>query len=281
MTGPRLTMDDLKKKSSLIRTLSDQLVNELGQFIVNGNFLPGERLEDESVLIERYKVSRSVVRDAIKILVGKGMLVVRRGIGTVVRPRSDWTLFDSDVLAWHQHSNTQPQYLSQLLDVRRAIEPKAAHWATKYADKEATDAIMAAYQQMEATVSDAERFVVADAQFHRSILHASGNEFLMALENLVFSALLSSIARTNRSTEDNIASLPLHLRVAEAILAGEAEQAEASMVTLLDDTKLRLDKVIDANRLTKNLGGKPLQEDKTSHPRNDRQVNAARDNRNK
>ena len=81
---------DLKDKPALTRSLSTQIVQELGRRIAAGTYGQGDLLEDEGTLAARYGVSRTVIRDAVKILVGKGLLEVRRGIGTRVRPRSSW-----------------------------------------------------------------------------------------------------------------------------------------------------------------------------------------------
>ena len=80
-------------------------------------------------LSERYRVSRSVIRDAVKILAGKGLLEVRRGIGTRVKSRQNWLLFDDDVLAWSQAAPVDPRMLHKLMEFRQIMEPNAAAWA--------------------------------------------------------------------------------------------------------------------------------------------------------
>ena len=122
---------DLKDKPALTRSLATQIVQELGRRIVSGAYGQGNLLEDEGRLAARYQVSRSVNRDAVKILVGKGLLEVRRGIGTRVRSRSAWALLDDDVLAWHQSAPADRAFLRQLMDLRLVIEPKAARWAAE------------------------------------------------------------------------------------------------------------------------------------------------------
>jgi DNA-binding FadR family transcriptional regulator len=92
---------DLKESTALTHSLSMQIAREIGRRIVSGAYPQGGLLEDEGTLASKFQVSRSVVRDAVKVLVGKGLLEVRRGIGTRVRSRSSWGLLDDDVLAWH------------------------------------------------------------------------------------------------------------------------------------------------------------------------------------
>ena len=93
---------DLKNVSGLTPGLATQVCREIGRRIVAGLFPEGQFIDDEIKLCKRYNVSKSVVREAVKILVAKGLLEVRRGNGTRVRQRASWNLLDDDVLAWHQ-----------------------------------------------------------------------------------------------------------------------------------------------------------------------------------
>ena len=231
---------DLKEKPALTRSLSTQIVQELGRRIVAGAYGQGKLLEDEGTLATRYQVSRSVIRDAVKILVGKGLLEVRRGIGTRVRPRSAWGLLDDDVLAWHQSAPASHAFLQQLTELRLVIEPKAARWAAERGTAEGHALVAEAQTRMEQEKGSIDDFIVADALFHRAVLRASDNEFLLAMESAVFSALLISIRLTNRDPRENEESIPFHSAVADAILARDAAEAEARMERLLDDARHRL-----------------------------------------
>ena len=88
----------LKSQPATPEVMSSRVAREIGRLVVGGQVRPGEMVEEEGALARRYGVSRTVVRDAVKLLVGKGLLEVRRGIGTRVKPRSDWGLLDDDVL---------------------------------------------------------------------------------------------------------------------------------------------------------------------------------------
>ena len=231
---------DLKQVAGLAPSLATQVAREIGRRIVSSTYLPGNLLEDEAALADKYQVSRSVIRDAVKILVGKGLLEVRRGIGTRVRARSSWGLLDDDVLAWYQSAPPDADMLRQLMDVRQVFEPKAARWAAERGDEQSHDMIGRAIDRMEAEKGSVEDFIIADAVFHRSILRATKNEFLMALEGVIFSALLSSIRLTNIDPRSNEASLPFHRNVYEAIAIRDGDMAEKVMEQLLGDTTRRL-----------------------------------------
>ena len=231
---------DLRESSGLTYSLSSQIARELGRRIVAGSYGPGDLIEDEGALAERYQVSRSVIRDASKILVGKGLLEVRRGIGSRVRERSHWGLLDDDVLAWHQSAPPSGEFLRQLMDLRLIIEPKAARWAAERGSEEDVTRIAMAQERMEQEKGSREDFIVADALFHRSILRATSNELLCTMEGMIFSALLSSIRLTNSDPRDNEKSIPFHRAVTDAITARNVEDSERLMEELLADANQRL-----------------------------------------
>ena len=241
-----LVFYDLKESSGLTHSMADQVAREIGRRIVASAYQPGQLIEDENSLCERYQVSRSVVRDAVKILVGKGLLEVRRGIGTRVRNRQSWSLLDDDVLAWHLSAPARPEYLRQLIDIRVVIEPEAARWAAMHGEDKDIAEIMEAQERMEQEKGSLEDFVVSDALFHRTVLRASGNEILRAMEGVIFSALLTSIRLTNSDARKNAESMPFHRNVAEAIVSRDPEAAAANMKILLVDTQKRLNERLES-----------------------------------
>ena len=143
-------------------------------------------------------------------------------------------------MAWHQSAPVDRGFLQQLTDLRLVIEPKAARWAAERGTAEGHELIAKAQARMEEEKGSINDFVVADALFHRAVLRAAGNEFLLAMESAVFSALLISIRLTNRDPRENEESIPFHRAVTDAILARNAAEAEARMERLLADARLRL-----------------------------------------
>ncbi|MEM6460726.1 MAG: FadR/GntR family transcriptional regulator [Pseudomonadota bacterium] len=246
---------DLKDASGVVPGLATQVCRELGRRIVAGHFSEGMLIDDENRLCERYGVSKSVVREAVKLLVGKGLLDVRRGSGTRVRRRASWNLLDDDVLAWHQGIEPKPEFLRQLMDVRQMVEPNAAGWAAGTATVDQIERIRKAQSDMERAAS-IQDFVVADALFHRSILRASNNELLTAMEGVIFSALLSSIKITNDDPLDNRErSLPLHREILKAIEAHDSEKATSAMRRHMADTYERLSNVLPGFNSEENQTG--------------------------
>lgn len=127
---------DLKRTATMTPSMPVQVARELGRRIVAGTYEPGTLIDEENTLATRYQVSRVVIRDAVKILVGKGLLDVRRGIGTRVRARNQSSMLEDDVLAWHLSAPPNPAFLKQLMEIRLAFEPKASRWAAERATDE-------------------------------------------------------------------------------------------------------------------------------------------------
>ena len=231
---------DLKESAGVSPSLAKQVCREIGRRIVAGTLPEGSLVEDEARLAGRYGVSRSVIRESMKVLADKGLLEIRRGIGTRVRRRASWSMLDNDVLAWHLSTDIKPAFLRQLMDIRRMIEPEAAAWAADCGSGGDHAAIEAALNRMNDSRESVEQFVVADAMFHRSILRAARNEILLAMEGVIFSALLGSIRLTNADPSDNETSIQLHRHVLDAIASRDADAARRKMTSLLDDTRERL-----------------------------------------
>lgn len=240
---------DLKDASGVAPGLATQVSRELGRRIVGGHYKENALIEDEGRLSERFGVSKSVVREGVKLLVSKGLLEVKRGSGTRVRRRASWALLDDDVLAWHLSVEPKPEFLRQLMDIRRMMEPKAAAWAALHGTVEQHAAIHAAQERMEEDAQSIEDFVLADALFHRAIIRAANNEILLSMEGVIFSALLSSIRLTNSDPRKNAKSIPFHREVLNAIKERNHVLAEETMLAHLSDTSERLETAINGLNL--------------------------------
>src|SRR5690606_15734062 len=112
------------------------VVNELGKEIVSGAYASGTLLPGDVELEQKFDVSRTVLREAMKTLTAKGMIVPKARIGTRITDRSNWNLFDADVLIWHIEAGVDVTFLKHLTDMRYAIEPFAARLASQRASKE-------------------------------------------------------------------------------------------------------------------------------------------------
>ncbi len=215
------------------RNLTYALLDAVGKAIVVGHY-DDSPFPTEADLARQYAVSRSVTREAVKMLTAKGLLVARPRKGTSVQPPSAWNLFDPDVLRWMLERKFSLDLLRQFGELRLAIEPMAAALAARAADAAGIAAIDAGYERMVAAEAGDDDPLEADIAFHIAILEASSNPFYAQFRDVVSTALRTSIRFTNRF-KGRTASLSQHRAVLSAIEAHDPEDAAATMRALIDD----------------------------------------------
>jgi DNA-binding FadR family transcriptional regulator len=212
---------------------------ELAQEITAGRY-PGGMLPTEAELARRFATSRPTVREAVKLLKGKGLVDPRPNLGTRIRPREEWNLLDADVLAWRMATQPVMAFASQLGEVRRLIEPAAAAMAASRGKDADLAAVAEAYAGMDAAGSDRAAFSAADLRFHQAILAATGNELMVAFGALVRTALVQSIELSTRLPQAPRGGLPSHRRVLDALLGRDAAAAREAMLALLERTEVNI-----------------------------------------
>ena len=183
-------------------------------------------------------VSRTALREAVKMLAAKGLVESRPKVGTTVRPRSAWNMLDPDVLAWHIAVKPDRALFDSLFEVRLIIEPASAAMAAELASEAQRQELRAAYDAMEAACDDIDAAVGADLRFHQAVLNSTGNAFIESLGSVIETALAASF-RLSDSAHPNAyaAALPEHRAVLDAIEAGKPEAARAAMLELLLDAR--------------------------------------------
>ncbi len=224
-------MDVLLQKGRRNRT--HQVMHELGQAIAVGDYGPANPFPIEAELCRRLAVSRSVLREAVKMLTAKGMLGSRPRQGTSVEPERGWNLLDPDVLSWLLERKFSRELLLQFMEVRLAIEPMAARLAARSNNSEVSGAIALALQRMEAADAGGDDPLASDIAFHVAILQASGNPFYARLRDLVAAALQTSIRLTNQAKGVRLASIAEHAAVYNAIKQGDEDAAGEAMHSLI------------------------------------------------
>lgn len=233
--GGAVTADDRPVRAPGVhgRNLTYAMLDALGRTIVTGGY-EGRTFPTEAELAKEHSVSRSVTREAVKMLTAKGLLTARPRKGTTVQPSSSWNLFDPDVLSWLLERQFSLELLRQFSELRIAIEPAAAALAADTADADGLAAIAAGYRRMEAAEAGADDALEADIAFHIAILQASANPFYMQFRDVVTTALRTSIRFTNRF-KGRTASLPAHHAVLRAIERKDREGAKAAMALIIGD----------------------------------------------
>jgi DNA-binding FadR family transcriptional regulator len=208
------------------------VVDKLGTAIVAGCYSDTNPFPIEDGLCEQYKASRSVIREAVKMLTAKGLLSARPRQGTKTLPESRWNLFDSDVLRWLLRRNFSRELLIEFTEIRLAIEPSASALAAEKATPEQLVAIHNALDRMRAADLGEDDPLEADIAFHVAILTASGNRFFAQLSQLSETALRFSIKRAHEFKGIS-GSLDDRGKVAQAIFDRRPSDAEHSMRGLL------------------------------------------------
>ena len=228
--------------------LHDQVVRQLALLVI-GSPTDGS-LPNEIELMRRFGVSRTVVREAVKVLASKGLIAVRPKTGMRVRPRHDWNLLDPDLVSWQYEAGPDESFFAELSEVRMIVETSAAELAAVRAADHEISAIFGWLRQMEQTVEDNEAFIAADLQFHHAILEACHNNLLRQMSGTVGIALRESRLITTQIPGSSRASLPLHAAVADAIRDHDAASARAAMEHLLRDAADGIKRVLHSQQTT-------------------------------
>ncbi len=213
------------------RSLHGQVAHDIGVRIVQGTLAAGEVLPNEETLSAQLHVSRTALREAIKVLAAKGLVESRPKTGTKVRPRNQWNLLDPDVLAWQFSQAPDEAIIADLFEIREMLEPYAAALAAKRATKEQLAELRQAFADM-SSAGEGET-TEPDLRFHLAILDATKNEFLSAFGSLLESALAGSFQLTSHSLAAARTSLPGHKKVLRAIEARDEQGARDAMMALL------------------------------------------------
>jgi DNA-binding FadR family transcriptional regulator len=211
-------------------------VHTIGLQIVSGELEPGNPLPPEDELTSDLAVSRTVLREAVRVLAAKGLVEARPKTGTRVRPRAEWNILDPDVLSWRLEATNDRRLYEETTEMRLAIEPLAARLAATRALGAETSAIAEAYAAMEAGVDDQAAYLAADLSFHDRILAAGHNELLGHLAGILRGVLRTTFEFTTTPQRSRRRALPLHRAILDGIVAKDADRAEEAARTLIADT---------------------------------------------
>ncbi|QKG24379.1 FadR/GntR family transcriptional regulator [Actinomadura verrucosospora] len=216
--------------------LHGSVVDRLGVQITAGDVAAGEVLRIEQ-LEARFGVSRSVVREAIRVLESMGMVTSRRRVGITVAPRGGWNLFDPQIIAWRLDGPGRDEQLRELGELRRGLEPVAARLAALRATPAQCGTLTGAVMQMavHGKSGDLEAYLEADVQFHRTLLEASGNDMMGALSGVVAAVLAGRTHHDLMPAHPEPAAIRWHAEVAQAVQAGDAAAAERAMRDIVDE----------------------------------------------
>jgi DNA-binding FadR family transcriptional regulator len=226
------------------RNLTYSMVESLGQSIVTGEY-DSRPFPTEAELARQFGASRSVTREAVKMLTAKGLLRARQRQGTSVEPEAYWNLLDPEVLRWLLERKFSLKLLSDFTEVRLAIEPMAAALAAKNADRVTLSELQHGIDRMHAAAKGEDDPLAADIAFHAAVLNATNNPFYAQLRGLVNTALRISIRYTNR-IKGRTASVPAHEKVFDAIVARDAKAASDAMRAIIVEVQKLIESGVPA-----------------------------------
>jgi DNA-binding FadR family transcriptional regulator len=217
------------------QSLTHQITHNLGIAIVTGVYSADNPMPIEADLCHQYNASRPVLREAVKMLTAKGLLVSRPRLGTQVRPEEHWNMLDPDVLEWLLERKFSSALLVEFNEIRLAVEPGAAGLAARVATAVDKAALRAAIRRMQAAERGDDDPLDSDIAFHVAVLRASRNRFYAQLTGFIATALRFSIRTTNRYKGVKLASIADHKKVADAIIAGRPAAAGDAMRKLVQE----------------------------------------------
>lgn len=232
----------------MIKNVHGNTVDHIGEAIVAGRWAAGSSIPPEPQLCESLGVSRTVVREAVKSLVAKGLVSTGPKVGTRVRDASDWNWFDPDVIVWQSKAGLTAEFLRDLQELRRAVEPAAVRLAAERAAPADIARIEQAFDGMRQAVEQGGDYVTHDLQFHQGLLEASGNRMLVQMSKALAALLRTSFEISTSRPDGPRRSLPLHRAVLDAVIARNPERAERCITKLIDGAREDIETVLASRK---------------------------------
>lgn len=234
-------MDVIERKSNL----SHRVTQELGRAIVCGDYGPAVGFPTEAELCLKFGVSRTAVREAVKMLSAKGLVSSKPRQGIRVMPEEDWNILDPDLLKWSFEVKPTRAVLKEFFQMRVAIEPEAAALAAKFAKPAHKQAIADALENMRITPANSTESRNADVEFHVALLYATENRFYIRMRDFIRTALDVSIRFTTPDASLYENTVEAHARILRAIEAGDVERARQSTRKLIDGAFFYIEHGVD------------------------------------
>ncbi|MDQ0074144.1 DNA-binding FadR family transcriptional regulator [Variovorax boronicumulans] len=228
----------------MIKNIHGRTLELLGEAIVAGRYAIGASIPSEPVLGEELGVSRTVVREAIKSLAAKGLIVTGPKVGTRVLPQDKWNWFDPDVITWQSRAGLTPEFLRDLQDLRRVVEPAAVRLAAERAEEQDIEEIERAYAGMKEAIENGGDYVTFDLRFHNGLLSAARNRMLAQMSKALNALLRTSFEISTAKPDGPALSLPMHRAVLDAVILRNPDKAERAVIRLIDGARQDIEDVL-------------------------------------
>ena len=231
-----------------IKNVLGHTLDLLGEAVVAGRYGPSGVVPPEAILCSELGVSRTVVREAIKSLVAKGLVTTGPKVGTRVTPSERWNWFDPAVVSWQTKAGLTREFLREVQDLRRLIEPAAVALAAERASAEEIQQIEAAYAGMKHAIEYGGDYVRHDLAFHQGLLRACRNRLLVQMSDALGALLKVAFAISTARQDGPAQSLPMHRAVLDAVIARDGPRAEKASRKLIDSARDDIEAVMSSRR---------------------------------
>jgi DNA-binding FadR family transcriptional regulator len=232
----------------LIKNVHGHTVDLLGEAIVAGRYPAAAALPPEPMLCDELGVSRTVIREAVKSLVAKGLLSTGPKVGTRVLPPVQWNWFDPDVVSWQSKAGLTREFLRELQELRMVVEPAAARMAAERATPGDIAAMEQAFAGMRRAVEEGGDYVTHDLAFHQGLLHAAQNRLIVQMSKALGALLRTSFEISTIRKDGPRKSLPLHRAVLDAVIARKPAKAEKAILVLIEHAREDIEVVVATRR---------------------------------
>ena len=228
----------------MIKNVHGNTVDHLGEAIVSGHYPVGQSIPPEPLLCEELGVSRTVIRESVKSLVAKGLLTTGPKVGTRVQAEEQWNWFDADVIVWQTKAGLSVDFLQDLQDLRRVVEPAAVRLAASRATAQDIADMEEAYAGMKRAIDFGGDYITPDLRFHQGLIRSSHNRMLVQMSRALGALLRTSFEISTTRKDGPSSSLPLHRAVLDAVIAREPARAEQAILVLIDGARKDIDLVL-------------------------------------
>lgn len=215
-------------------SLHRQTLHRLGEAIVAGHYTSERAIPPEPLLCAQLGVSRTVLREAVKSLVAKGLLSTGPKVGTRVLHHEQWNWLDPDVLEWQFRVGLSLEFLHSVSELRRVVEPASVRLAAQRISAEQLAEIEQAFARMQQAVASGLDDLSDDLRFHHLVLKASGNRLLLQMSKLLRALMRTGFELLGRRLAVPNSTLPWHAEVLQALQARDPERAHQAMLALID-----------------------------------------------
>jgi len=224
-----------RRQASLNRPrVMPDITKAIASDIFSGRYAPGTSLPTENDLGIEYGVSRTVIREALKVLAAKGLLLSRPRIGTIVCEADNWNIIDPQVLAWHPSHVLDAKLFEAILETRRAIEPLVAELAAERATLQEIADLDAAWRRMSDASGDVAAFSRADIEYHRILYGAGHNPIFRQIGGMIDAALSFALKATTETAPERLKqALRAHRAVVDALRLKDGAAARRAAEDIL------------------------------------------------